>query len=286
MRRLLREPLLHFVVLGAILFAAYAGMPGHSSTSVQDIVVSRNRVAHLAGMFSRSWRREPSADELSELVDDYVHEEVLYREAKAMGLDNDDPVIRRRLRQKLEFLAEDVAAQRVPGDEELTQLMRSDPGRFRAGSRCSFSHVFLDPGRHPDNLPEQQDALRKALAEGGEGADPSKLGDRFLLGQSFADVPVDELGRLFGEGFAGELSQLPLGSWAGPIRSAYGFHFIKLTDWDQGRPLSLNEARETLLREWTERERVKANAAVFDRLRSRYRIVIEQTSAPSDGLTP
>ncbi|WP_210291271.1 peptidyl-prolyl cis-trans isomerase, partial [Bradyrhizobium elkanii] len=239
------------------------------------------RITHLASMFSRSWRREPNPDELNELVNDYVHEEVLYREAKAMGLDNDDPVIRRRLRQKLEFLAEDAATQRAPTDDELNRLLQSEPERFRTDGRYSFSHVFLDPGRHRDDLADQQSTLRKALKEPDEGLDPSQFGDRFLLGQSFADVPANELSRLFGEDFPGQLAQIPLGSWEGPIQSSYGLHFIRLTGRDQARLPSLNEAREKLLREWNERERIKANAEAFARLRSRYRIVIEQASEPS-----
>ncbi len=287
MRRILHEPLLHFLILGTMLFAVYAGVTRSGSAPVKDIVVSRSRIAHLASMFSRSWRREPNSDELNELIDDYVHEEVFYREAKAMGLDTDDPVIRRRLRQKLEFLAEDVAAQRVPSsDDELNRLLQSEPERFRTDSRYSFSQVFLDPGRHREDLAEQKNILRKALTEPGEGPDPSQLGDRFLLGQSFIDVPANELRRLFGEDFAGQLARLPLGSWEGPIQSSYGLHFVRLTSRDQGRLPSLNEIRDTLLREWNERERVKANADVFARLRSRYRIVIEQASGPSRGQQP
>ncbi|MHC6154686.1 peptidyl-prolyl cis-trans isomerase [Bradyrhizobium elkanii] len=281
MRRILREPLLHFVILGTILFAVHAGVTRSGSAPVHDIIVSRSRITHLASMFSRSWRREPYPDELNELVNDYVHEEVLYREAKAMGLDNDDPVIRRRLRQKLEFLAENVATQRAPTDDELNRLLQSEPERFRTDGRYSFSHVFLDPGRHRDDLADQQSTLRKALKEPDEGLDPSQFGDRFLLGQSFADVPANELSRLFGEDFPGQLAQIPLGSWEGPIQSSYGLHFIRLTGRDQARLPSLNEAREKLLREWNERERIKANAEAFARLRSRYRIVIEQASEPS-----
>lgn len=283
MRRILREPLLHFVILGTILFAVHAAVTRSGSEPVQDIVVSRSRIAHLASMFSRSWRREPNPNELKELVNDFVHEEVLYREAKAMGLDNDDPVIRRRLRQKLEFLAENVATQRVPTDEELNRLLQSEPERFRTDSRYSFSHVFLDPGRHHDDLEDQQSTLRNALKQPDEALDPSQLGDRFLLGQSFADVPASELGRLFGEDFAPQLAQVPPGSWAGPIQSSYGLHFVRVTGREQARLPSLDEVREALLREWNERERVKANAEAFARLRGRYRIVIEPASEPLSG---
>ncbi|OPY95485.1 hypothetical protein A5906_08020 [Bradyrhizobium sacchari] len=278
MQRILREPLLHFIVLGALLFAVYAGVRRVDSASVQDIVVSRSRVAHLAGMFSRSWRREPNPNELSDLVNDYVREEILYREAKAMGLDNDDPVIRRRLRQKLEFLAEDVAAQRAPTDDELNSLLHNEPDRFRTESRYSFSHVFLNPDRYRDRLAERQDALGKELAEMSESTDPAEIGDRFLLGQSFADMPAHELTRLFGEDFSGQLANVPPGSWEGPLRSSYGVHFVRVTSREQGRLPSLDEARPALLREWSERERIKANAETFARLRSRYRVVIEQAS--------
>ena len=281
MQRILREPLLHFIVLGALLFAVYAGVSRGAGVSVQDIVVSQSRVSHLATMYSRSWRRAPSPAELSDLVDDYVREEILYREARAMGLDNDDPVIRRRLRQKLEFLAEDVAAQRVPTDDELNSLLQNEPERFRTESRYSFWHVFLDPDRHRDRLSEAQEELRKALTEMSEGAEPAEIGDRFLLGQSFSDLPAGELTRLFGMNFAEQLAHIPPGSWEGPLQSSYGSHFVRVTGRDQGRLPLLDEARPTLVREWKERERVKANTEAFAKLRSRYRVVIEPASGPS-----
>ena len=286
MRRILGDPLFHFVVLGALLFAAYAGVSKGIDASVQDIIVSRSRVAHLASVFSRSWRREPSRDELNELVNDYLREEIFYREAKTMGLENDDPVIRRRLRQKLEFLEENSAAQRTPTDDELNNLLQGEPELFRKESRYSFLHVFLDPDHHRDNLFDRQASVRKALTNLNEGADPLQWSDRFLLSHSFVEVPADELNRIFGEDFSAQLARLPVASWEGPIRSAYGLHFVRLTSRDQGQPPSLDEARPALLREWSERQRVKANQEAFARMRKRYRIVIEQADEASRGDRP
>lgn len=286
MQRILREPLLHFIVLGALLFAVYASVSRGAGASVQDVIVSQSRISHLATMFSRSWRRAPSPAELSDLVDDYVREEILYREARAMGLDNDDPVIRRRLRQKLEFLAEDVAAQRVPTDDELNSLLQNEPERFRTESRYSFRHVFLDPDRHRGRLSEAQEDLRKALTEMSEGTEPAEIGDRFLLGLSFSDMPANELTRLFGMNFAEQLARTPAGSWEGPLQSSYGAHFVRVTSREQGRLPLLDEARATLVREWHERERVNSDTEAFARLRSRYRVVIEPASGPSRERQP
>jgi hypothetical protein len=160
-------------------------------------------------------------------------------------------------------------------------LLRNEPDRFRTESRYSFRHVFLDPDRHRDRLSEEQDAVRKALAEMSEGTDPAEIGDRFLLGQSFSDMPANELSRLFGEDFAGQLARIPPGSWHGPLRSSYGVHFVRVTSGEQGRLPSLDEARPMLLREWSEQQRVKANTEAFARLRSRYHVVIEPVSEPS-----
>jgi hypothetical protein len=146
MKRLLTEPLLHFLVLGAALFGLFGLVGKKDAEQPAKIVVSGASIENLANNFARTWQRPPSADELRGLVDDYIHDEVFYREGKILGLDRDDIIIRRRLRQKLEFMAEDMSVAE-PTDEQLAAYMAANSERFRSEDRVTFSHVYLSAAR-------------------------------------------------------------------------------------------------------------------------------------------
>lgn len=191
MKRLLKEPLFHFLLLGAGLFLAYGwtSKPG-SSSEPGKIVVTVGHVEHLAAGFATTWQRPPTDAELKGLVDDWVREEIATREAIAMGLDKDDTVIRRRLRQKLEFVSDDIAAQAEPTDAELKAYLQAHAESFHVEPRFTFSQVYLDPAKHGDNLARDTAQLLAQLKQAGELPDASALGDSFLLENKFTAVPA------------------------------------------------------------------------------------------------
>jgi len=152
MKRILREPLLHFLLLGAVLFAAYGVLSGSGASELGRIVVMQGKIDNLQASFSRVWQRPASQAELDGLVQDYIREEVLAREAMALGLDKDDTVIRRRLRQKMEFISDDISAQAQPTDAELSAYLQAHPDSFRVEQRFTFSQVYLNPEKHGQNL--------------------------------------------------------------------------------------------------------------------------------------
>ena len=154
------------------------------------------------------------------MIQDYVREEVYYREALAHGLDKDDIVIRRRLRQKMEFVTDDVAAQAEPTDDELSAYLKAHREPFRVERRSSFSQVYLNPDRHGQNLARDAELLLAKLNEAGGKADVSALGDPFLLSHRFEAVPANEIAKQFGEAFAAKLGSLSPGQWQGPVNSA------------------------------------------------------------------
>ncbi len=275
MKRLLREPLVHFLVLGAALFAAFSLVNGRGEDPTDQITVTAGLIEHLATGFTRAWRRPPTADELNALISDHVREEIFYREAKLMGLDKDDPVIRRRLQQKLEFISEDIAAQAEPSDADLSELLKSEPDRFRLGRSFTFSHVYFSPERQKDDLSTNAARLLAELNSGGRDANVSALGDRFLLGSEFNSMPADEVAKLFGSSFAASLAELAIGTWQGPIQSGYGHHLVLLQERTEGRVPGLDEARVALQREWKDIQRNKANKEFFKKLSSRYAVTIE-----------
>jgi hypothetical protein len=241
MTRLLKEPLLHFLVLGAVLFGVFS-LAGKRETAPEKIVVSAARIDNLAYGFARIWQRPPTHEELGGLIDNYIRDEVFYREGKAAGLDRDDEVIRRRLRQKMEFFAEDMGAAE-PGDEQLTAYLASHSEQFRSEDQLTFRHVFLNAARRPQSLGSDAEGVAAQLAHDGADFDAATLGDSFLLGEDFRAMPVSDIARTFGKQFAERVSALGEGRWQGPIPSGYGLHFVFVSEHVRGSPLPLDAVR-------------------------------------------
>jgi hypothetical protein len=231
-KRLLKEPLLHFLVLGAALFGLFGLVGKKEAEQPATIVVSAARIENLANGFARTWQRPPSAEELRGLIDDHIRDEVFYREGKALGLDRDDIVIRRRLRQKLEFVAEDMEVAE-PSDDELAAYLTSNAERFRTEDRLTFSHVYLSAARR-EALRRDAESVAAKLANETEETDAAALGDHFLLGQEFRAVPRSDVARTFGERFSEQIFGLEQGRWQGPIASSYGLHFVRVSERTQG----------------------------------------------------
>jgi PPIC-type PPIASE domain len=277
MMRLLKEPLLHFLVVGAALFGLFNLVGKKEADQPATIVVSTARIENLASGFARTWQRPPSAEELRGLIDDHIRDEVFYREGKALGLDRDDTVIRRRLRQKLEFVVEDMAAAE-PTDAELAVFLASNAERFRSEDRLTFRHVYLSAARG-DALQRDSQSIVAKLAGVNPETDAAALGDHFLLGEEFRDLPRSDAGRTFGDRFAEGLFRLEQGRWQGPVASSYGLHFVLVSGRTQGGVLPLDAVRPAVRREWANARRLEAEAALYRTLRARYQIVVEEPSA-------
>jgi hypothetical protein len=275
----LREPLLHFLVLGAALFALYGVMNPAGSGRGDDVVITRGKIEQLAAGFARMHQRAPDAAELDALIDDAVREEIYYREAVALGLDRDDTIVRRRLRQKIEFVSEDVAPVADPTDAQLQAFLAAHPQQFRRATRYSFVHVFVDPQRHGAAVDADVAALRAALVAGGD--ETAAVGDPFLLAHEFADVEAGELARLFGARFETALRTLPPGEWAGPVQSGYGLHLVRIGRRDDSTPADLADVRDAVAREWQDEQRRLANERYYTALLARYDVTVERP--PGDG---
>lgn len=283
MKRILKEPLLHFLLLGVGLFIAYGliSKPG-SSSAPGKIVVTMGQVEHLAAGFAKTWQRPPTPQELTGLVRDRVREEVYYREAMALGLDKDDTVVRRRLRQKMEFISDDIASQTEPTDADLSAYLSAHSDAFRVEPRYSFSQVYLSPDRHGDNLSRDTEELFAQLNGTDGKTDPEALGDSTLLAHQFTDVSASEVASQFGEAFAAKLPELTPGQWQGPVESGYGVHLVLISERAVARLPALVEVRDTVRREWDNAQRLEANETFYQELLKRYTVTIEGLE-PADG---
>jgi hypothetical protein len=276
MQRILKEPLLHFLLLGAALFIAYGliAKPGSGGASGK-INVTVGQIEHLAAGFAKTWQRPPSDAELKGLVDDWVREEIATREAIAMGLDKDDVVIRHRLRQKLEFVSDDIAAQTKPTDADLKAYLQAHSESFRIEPRITFSQVYLDPTRHGNHLARDTAQLLAKLQQAGGKADIAARGDAILLERTFQSAPTSEIAKQFGEKFAAALGELAPGQWQGPIESGYGVHLVYVSERTAARAPALAEVRDTVQREWANAQRLDGNARFYQELLKRYTVTIE-----------
>jgi PPIC-type PPIASE domain len=274
MPSLLREPLLHFLVLGAALFGLFSMNDKKDVEAPTKVIISASRVATLADQFARTWRRPPTEQELQDLIEDYIRDEIFYREGRAAGLDRDDIVIRRRVRQKMEFLAEDIAAAE-PSDEQLAAYLASNPERFRTDDRLSFRQVFLSVARRGSALEGDAKAIAAILARTSAPADTATIGDPFLLGEEFREISQSDVAGTFGEGFAEQLSAAEPGRWQGPIASSFGVHFVFVDERAKGSLPPLGTVRDVVRREWQNARQIEAEQKLYRSLRDRYQIVVE-----------
>ena len=237
-------------------------------------MVSAGKIEHLEVLFARTWQRPPTRAELEGLVQGFVREEVAYREAMAVGLDWDDTIIRRRLRQKLEFLAEDFATGAEPSDAELATYLAAHPDDFRIDPRLTFIQVYLDPDARGDALEADVQQLLAAL-NGDPALDSAMQGDPILLQHGHADVSEREIADRFGSPFAASVIELQPGAWRGPFESGYGVHLVRVDARTEGRFPELAEVREAVRREYDHVRRNEGLEEFYREMLGRYEIRIE-----------
>ena len=262
-----REPLVHFLLIGAVLFV---GILAARSLQKPVVRIDAQELGQLAGYWSTQMQRDPTNDELQGIIHERVDEEVLAREALRLGLDKDDMIVRRRLAQKMTFASEDTANLPEPDEAALRAFFEKTKADYQAPPRVTFRHQFFNSDRGKDQALERaKAALGKVSA--GQG-DP--LGEPFLLPLSYSDTSLIDLNKDYGQDFAGVLLTSPLNQWSGPIASAYGYHLIKVDSRISAKTPTLDEVRSDVLAAYQEQARKARNAAFLDGLRKKYRVEI------------
>jgi hypothetical protein len=275
--KILREPLLHFLLLGALIFgvSAWRAQRRPAENAAARIEVTAGTIAWLREGFTRQWHREPDADELRGLVNDHLREEVLYREALAMGLDRDDSIVRRRMAQKMEFLTQDIAAAAERDDAALRKFFEENAARYAKAARVSFRHVFFSKERRGARL--NADA-REALAALAKGASDETMGDPFLREHEFTDANADEIAAALGREFAEKVTAMPAGEWRGPVASSYGVHLVRVSGRAEPQPVAFEAVRDAVARDFSDERRRTANRDFLERLKTHYRITVDKAA--------
>lgn len=282
MKKVLREPLLHFLVLGALLFSAWSWVNrgGDVDALARQVRIGTGEMAWLKETWARQWQREPTRDELRGLITDYLREELLAREARAMGLEENDTIIRRRLAQKLEFLIQDTAQFTDPTEDDLRTFYRAHPERFQTAARISFTQILFNRQQRKDAATDAKDALDR-LHGGSE--DAIALGDRSLLDFEFHDVDEQAVTAQLGDRFAAAVFALPAGEWRGPVESGYGLHLVRVIDFKPGRQREFAEVKAQILERWREDRRREDNEKYFASLLKKYDVVLDDSVKPLIG---
>jgi hypothetical protein len=279
-RNILREPTLHFLLIGLFLFLLYGRVATESADS-RTIEVSAARIEILSKQFNAVWNRPPNDSELKGIIDAYVRDEVLYREGVALGLDGDDPVIKRRVRQKMEVMSEEAGAQLTPTDAELSSYLANNPDKFRRPPLLSFEQVYFSG----DTTVADMERQSKAALDGLKRGEPAGgFGQPTMLPGALNDKPLDLVARDFGEDFAAQLAELPTDVWQGPIRSGFGAHLVRIGKREPAALPPLADIRAAVLREWENERRERNRAESYRAMTKNYRIVIDGKTA--EGAAP
>jgi len=266
MKRWVSEPLLHFLVAGALLFAAYAWLNRESADPQRTVRVSVAEVNWLKETWARQWQRPPTEEELRGLVTDYLKETLLAREATEMGLDENDTVIRRRLAQKMEFLVQDTARLGEPGEAALRRFYDANRAHYRAPARVSFTQIFF----------RTESDAKQGLARLA-GSSPDEIGDPSMLERDHAEADVQAVTSQFGDAFSREVFRLAAGPWQGPVASAYGFHLVRVSARQAAQPLSYEAVRAQVLEDWQREEQAKAGQRFLAGLLKKYDVVVDDS---------
>ena len=276
--KLLREPLLHFLFIGAAIYLLYGvfAEPVMDETD-KTIVISAGEIEWMQSSWQKRWNRPPTDKEMDGLIQQYIRETVLYREALTMGLNQHDQVIRRRLAQKLEFLAKDLVALTPPTEEELQAYFDKHRDRYRQPTLYTFTQVFVDPDKRGDaTLADAEKIKATLIAKGDAIEDAGALGDGFMLQNYYPEKDPIEIRKNFGSGFTESLVDLSPGQWHGPVLSGYGVHLVYVSNVNEPPAPVFAELLERVTQDWKTDRGEELNEKFYASLRDRYTIVIEE----------
>lgn len=271
LQRFLREPLLHFLAIGGLIFVLYTVVSGPAPAPVNTIVIGPEHIERLAKGFQAVWRHPPSADELDGIIEDAVREEVYYREALALGLDKNDTIVRRRLRQKMEFLADTGASLLKPAAGELEDYFAANKQTYRSVPKLAFEQIYLG-----EQAPAQSATQLLASLKADTTIDPSTLGERTLLPAQLDLSHPNAIDGVFGKGFFEQLAKLRSGVWSGPVTSSYGVHLARILESVPAAMPPLEDVRDAVLRDWKAAKAKEIREQDYARRRARFIIEIRR----------
>lgn len=279
----LKEPLLHFIILGAVIFFVYEITDAGESSGDDQIVLNDETLTHISALWELQWKRKPTFEELEGLIADYVEQEVLYREALRMNLDHNDEIVKRRLSQKMEFMASDLTKLIAPAtDEALQKYLEEHPEKFLYPPKYSFHILTFTSSNHDNPKDFSQSLLRDA--------DPSNLeallnkGDITQIPTKLEEASKQKVDRELGIEFHSSMNELPINQWVGPIHSGYGEHLLFITHKTEAYLPELAEIRDEVQRDFEYDMEQKSKEVIYQEIKKNYEIVIDSESLDEDQI--
>ena len=272
MRYWFKEPLLHFLIVGGLLFALYGWLNPGPGNEPRVVRITAAEVNWLKGTWAGQWQRPPNEQELRGLVTNYLKEELLSHEARELGLDENDTVVRRRLAQKMEFLVQDVAQLAEPAEDELRQFYDANRTHYQAPARISFTQIYF----------KTETAARQGLEKLATHS-KAEVGDPILLEREYTRIDEQTVTSLFGPEFSDSLFVLDPGRWQAPVASGFGFHLVRVSEREPAQPRPYEEVRAQVLNEWYRSHQAKANEQFFADLLKKYDVIVDETIKPLIG---
>lgn len=276
--KIFKEPLFHFILLGGVIFLVYYFVLGPVASNPMEIIVSQGKIKNLAEIFSRTWQRSPSSEELQGLVDDYIREEILYREGVRLGLDQNDSIIRRRVGQKMDFIIEDDAVKIEPSEAQLRQFFKEHIDTFRVEPKFSFRQIYFKTDPSGPNEKAQLQAKLNFLKKDPTYSKWKTFGDPSLLDSNYKERTLSEIKKIFGKSFAEQLKELPSQQWLGPVSSSYGKHLLWIEHQQAAIEPLFKEVLPQVKREWSYQQRKDMRQKFYQELRKNYRVLIKEPS--------
>jgi hypothetical protein len=271
MKKIYKEPLLHFLIIGALIFGLFVLVSDEKEGTIRNkIKVTTADIERLKNNWSKKWRRSPTETELQSLVESFIKEEVYYREALALGLDQNDTILRRRLMQKMEFLSNDLAELNQPDEAALNKYFLDNQDKYEIPPRISFTHIYFSMDKRGEKALEDAESALSGL----NALRAPELGDTFMLQYDFVQETPSEVARLFGKNFADQLFTLKTNTWQGPIESGYGVHLVRISEKIDSRMPALISVIDKVRTDFMFEQRQKTNREIYERFKKRYEIVI------------
>jgi parvulin-like peptidyl-prolyl isomerase len=269
----LREPLVHFILAGALIYAGASLIGGEDQDRNDVITISQKDIARLQSLWEQQYAKPPTQAELSAIIDQHIREEVLFREATKIGLGEDDVIVRRRLAQKFLFFSEGLIESKPPSPEELDAYFADNKALYQVPMKISFRHIYFQNDR-PEPL--TQTTIQNFNTKSQQDPDWRQLGDPFMLPREFAVREPKEIADLFGKDFADALPDLPAGQWTGPISSAYGQHAVMIVAREPAHTPPLDEISDKVSADFVEAQRQRANEELYQNVLAQYVVVVEE----------
>lgn len=272
----LREPFFHFIVIGVLLFGLYEYRAANAgSRTGNDIRITAGMIDDLSEQWRKQNGSEPGSTVLDELIESLVYQEVLLREAKRLGLDENDTIVRRRLVQKMEFLSANLSQMQRPDEQTLLSYFEQNRQNYQVPERRSLIHIYFSTEKRGEQASGDAALVLTELQREATSLEPTTAGDNFILQNNYPNISERRLGQIFGRQFAQTVFTLELGQWQGPIASEYGMHLVRVDHSSASYLPELAEVREKVIDDFMQTQLVALRQQSYDAMRERYQVSVE-----------